>query len=483
MKRLLYIVLILIAVLIAIILVRTLTYESRQTAEEPVVLPAVGEESAVKLSQAVTFMTISYGEGLPADTASFLSFHNFLEKSYPLVHSTLEKEIVSSLSLLYRWKGKNDSLKPVVLTAHMDVVPSGDSALWQEPPFEGVISEGFIWGRGTLDDKIAVTAILEAAEKLIAEGFQPERTVYFAFGHDEEISGLKGAYSIAGLLKSRGVQAEFVLDEGLAVTNNMVPMIDKPVATVGTSEKGYLSVRLEVEAEGGHSSTPANKTAIDILSRAVSKIAENPMKSTITGPVSDFLDYTGPEMPFYAKAIFANRWLFRNVILKIYKGTPAGAAAVRTTIVPTIIQGGVKENAVPFTAQAILNCRLLPGETDNDVISHLTRVIDDPLVKISTEGRYVMASPVSPADSYGFGIIGKTVRQVYPDAVVSPMIMLGASDAKHYKEVSENIYRFLPVNVTREDLARIHGVNERIAVTDFYKSIGFYYWLIRNTNE
>jgi carboxypeptidase PM20D1 len=482
MKRILYIVLSLLVILVIVILVRTFAFESLQVSESAVNFPVTGEESEARLSQAVTFKTISLEEGLPVDTGAFFAFHHFLEQSYPLTHSTLQKETVSSLSLLYRWEGKNTSLKPFILTAHMDVVPSGDSSLWQHPPFAGVIDDEFIWGRGTLDDKIAIIAILEATENLIAGGFQPERTVFFAFGHDEEINGIKGAYSIASLLKKRGIEAEFVLDEGLAVTNGMVPMIDKPVATVGTSEKGYLTVKLEVQMEGGHSSTPAKETAIDMLSSAVSKVMQNPMNSRISGPVSDFMDYTGPEMPFYAKAIFANRWLFKDIILNIYEGTPAGNAAVRTTIVPTIISGGVKENVVPLTAEAMLNCRILPGETIDDIVNHLAEVIDDNRVKITPEGRHIMASPVSPVTSYGFKTIAKTISQVYPEAVVSPMIMLGASDAKHYKDVSANIYRFLPVNVTRSDLARIHGLNERIAKADFKKSIGFYYWLIINGN-
>lgn len=482
MKRVIYIILAFLMILILVILVRTFTFESRQVEESAAAFPVTGEESEARLSQAVTFKTISLGEGLPVDTSAFIAFHTFLERSYPLVHSTLKKETVSNLSLLYRWEGKNTSLKPFILTAHMDVVPSGDSSLWQQPPFAGVIDDEFIWGRGTLDDKIAVIAILEAAEKLIAGGFQPERTVFFAFGHDEEINGIKGAYSIASLLKERGIKAEFVLDEGLAVTNGMVPMIDKPVATVGTSEKGYLTVKMEVQMEGGHSSTPAKETAIDVLSSAVDKVKLNPMNSKISGPVSDFMDYAGPEMPFYAKAIFANRWLFKNVILNIYEGTPAGNAAVRTTIVPTIIKGGVKENVVPLSAEALLNCRILPGETIDDIINHITVVVDDSRVRITPAGRHITASPVSSVDSFGFKTIAKSISQVYPEAIVSPMIMLGASDAKHYKDVSADIYRFLPVNVTREDLARIHGLNERIARDDFKKSIGFYYRLIMNGN-
>lgn len=365
----------------------------------------------------------------------------------------------------------------------MDVVPSGDSASWQQPPFKGTIDKEFIWGRGTLDDKIAIIAILEATEKLISENYQPERTIYFAFGHDEEINGMKGAATIAALLNKRGIEAEFVLDEGLAVTNGMVPMIDKPVATVGTSEKGYLTLKLQVQMEGGHSSTPAKETAIDILSKAIERIQENPMGTELTGPVSDFMDYAGPEMPFFAKVIFANRWLFKKIITKIYEGTPAGNAAVRTTIVPVMVNSGVKENVVPQNAEAMLNCRLLPGETIEGVVKHVAKVIDDPRVKIATSGRHILASPVSPATTFGFSSIGKTIHQVYPDAIVSPMIMLGASDAKHYSEVSNNIYRFLPVNVTREDIARIHGLNERISKADFQKSICFYYWLIKNANQ
>ena len=225
-------------------------------------------------------------------------------------------------------------------------------------------------------------SILEAVEKLLTENYQPERTIYLAFGHDEEISGLRGASVIAAALKDRGTVAEFILDEGYAVTVGMVPMIKKPVALIGTSEKGYLSVNMTVEMEGGHSAYPENETAITVLCKALDNIVGNQMKPVISEPLNDFMRYMGPEMPFYARAVFANKWLFKGVILKIYQGSKTSNAMVRTTTAPTVFNAGIKDNVIPTKAEAVVNFRILPGETTADVMEHLQSVISDDRVRI-----------------------------------------------------------------------------------------------------
>jgi carboxypeptidase PM20D1 len=479
MKKFFRILLGLFLVLILIIIIKTISFRSMQIEVEPVTLAVVGIESVDNLSRALTFPTISYEIDLPIDTLAFLEFHQFLTEAYPLIHSFLKKELFSEFSLLYTWEGKNPQLKPIILMAHMDVVPDGETDAWVKPPFSGVNDGTFIWGRGAIDDKGLMIATLEAIEKLLGENFVPDRTIYLAFGHDEEILG-NGAREIANALRERGVEAEFILDEGLSITKGIVPMIDISVASIGISEKGYLSVLLTVEMDGGHSSYPEKETTITVLNKALHNIINKQMKTGITGPVKEFLRYTGPEMPFLPRAIFANQWLFKRIILKIYEGSNAGNASIRTTTAPTIIKAGVKDNIIPTKAEAVVNFRIIPGETSDDVLKHLERVISDNRVKISILDDVEEPSPVSPVNSAGFEIIHKTIKQVFPEVMVNPMLALGATDSRHYAVVSTNIYKFIPVLLTREDLTRIHGLNERISIEDFRKAIGFYYQLIKN---
>jgi carboxypeptidase PM20D1 len=470
-------------VFILVLLIRTITYRSVQIDVEPVTLPVFGMESVDNLSRAITFPTISHDIGLPVDTLAFLGFHQFLQETYPLIHASLRKEIFSEFSLLYTWEGRNPELQAVILMAHMDVVPAGETEAWQQPPFSGENDGTYIWGRGTLDDKGFLIAILEAVERLISEDFRPERTIYLSFGHDEEIRGTLGARVIASTLKERGVEAAFVLDEGLVISKGIVPMINQPVASIGISEKGYLSLALTVEMDGGHSSYPEKESVIIVLNQALHQLINKPMRADIAGPVKDFLRFTGPEMPFFPRIIFANQWLFKGLILKIYEGNKAGDATIRTTTAPTIINAGYKDNIIPTKAQAVVNFRMIPGETSEDVIQHVRRAISDDRVSITIIDQAEEPSPVSPIDSPGFEMIHTTIRQVFPEVMVNPMLMLGQTDSRHFTEISSNIYRFIPVVFTQEDLARPHGLNERIGIEDFKKAIGFYFVLVKNLNH
>ena len=472
-----------IVVLLIVVAIKTMTFTSLQVKTEPAVFPVFGNESAANLSKAITFPTISFADNSPIDTTAFLGFHKFLSEAYPLINSKLEKELISGFSLLYTWKGKNPALKPVILMAHMDVVPVEAESSWKEIPFSGDNDGTYIWGRGTLDDKSSMISILEAVEKLISEDYQPERTIYLAFGHDEEVGGLKGAQVIASKLKERGVTAEFILDEGMAITLGMVPMISKPVALIGTSEKGYLSVKLTVEMEGGHSSTPEKESAVTVLNKSLYHLHKKELNARISVPVEDFIRYIGPEMPLYAKAIFANSWLFKDLILKIYTGSSSGNSLVRTTTAPTIINAGIKDNVIPTKAEAVVNFRILPGETSADVLQHVSNVISDQRVKITAIEGFNEPSPTSPVNVTGFKIISASIRQVFPEVIVSPTLMLASSDSRKFSDISQNIFKFAPIVVTSEDMARIHGLNERVKISDFMLGIGFYYQLIKNTDK
>jgi len=483
MKKALLLLTGMIVVLLIILIIKTMTFTSLQVKTEPVTLQEFGDESAANLSKAITFPAISYSIDSPIDTAAFKGFDNFLSEAYPLINSRLKKEFFSGFSLLYTWEGKNAELKPVILMAHMDVVPPGDTVAWTKQPFSGENDGTYIWGRGTMDDKGALISIHEAVERLLAENYQPERTFYLSFGHDEEIGGLKGAAVIASVLKERGIEAEFILDEGMVIALGMVPMIDIPVALIGTTEKGYLSVKLTVEMEGGHSMIPQKENAVSVLNEALYNILNNQMKARISEPVKDFIRYIGPEMPFYAKVIFANTWLFKGIILNIYEGSSSGNALVRTTTAPTIINAGIKDNVIPTKAEAVINFRILPGEKSSDVFRHLDDVISDSRVKISVFEESNEPLPVSPSDVPGFKIILSTIRQVYPEAIVAPTLATGATDTRPYTDISKNIYRFMPVITTSDDLKRNHGLDERTRISDFIHGISFYYCLVKNTDK
>ena len=347
MKKVLWSLLLVLGLLIIVIIVNTIAFKSLQIESDAITIPAFGDSSVAHMSEAVSFPTVSTEIDVPIDTVVFEGFHRFLEEAYPLINRNLKKEVFSFFSLLYTWEGKDPSLKPVILTAHMDVVPAGEVDSWSHPPFSGDNDGTYIWGRGTLDDKASLISIMEAVEELLKEGYTPERTVYLAFGHDEELNGIRGAGVMAEALKERNIEAEYLLDEGYAVTIGMVPMIKKPVALIGTSEKGYLSVAMTVEMEGGHSAYPARESSIIVLNRALNKIVDHQMNARITETVNDFIRYIGPEMPFFAKAIFANKWLFMGIILKIYEGGENSNALVRTTTAPTILTAGIKDNVVP----------------------------------------------------------------------------------------------------------------------------------------
>ncbi len=475
---------ILLLVLIGVLLFNTVQFKSKQV-QVAAVEPIQVDSSAIhRLSQVIRIPTVSTEDTAHFEGQPFIELHNFIQANFPLTHIRLQKETISNYSLLYYWQGSNPGLKPVILLAHMDVVPVEKEALskWSVHPFEGAIQDGFIWGRGTLDDKVSVMAILEAIEMLLLQGYTPERSLYLAFGHDEEVGGF-GAKAMAGVLASRKVEAEWILDEGYAVTKGLVPGIQKPVALIGTAEKGFTTVKMMVSMQGGHSSMPEKETPITVLSRAMLNINENPLPATITPPVQGFIEYVGPEMPFLQRMVFANTWLFEPVILNTYKKTPSGNALVRTTTAPTIMQSGVKDNVLPTEAHGAVNFRLLPGYTSADIVNHVNQTVNDSRVQTSTTRFISDPSPVSPTHSTGFANISTTIRQLYPDAIVAPNLVLGGTDARNYIGISTNIYRFSPFTLTKEDLPRIHGIDERIAIEDYKKSIAFYYQLIKNSNS
>ena len=332
-----------------------------------------------------------------------------------MVHEELELEKVNGHALVYKWNGTDSTKLPIGLTSHYDVVPvlGGTEENWEQDPFSGKIADGKIWGRGTLDDKIGVIGILEAAEHLLKEGFLPERDIYLMFGHDEEIGGDEGASKIVNTLNERGLKFAFVLDEGGAIVENMVPGVDQPVGVVGISEKGSATAELTIEGSGGHSSQPKDRTNIGRIARAIAMLEETQFPADLQGPGEDLFEFVAPEMSFGMKYVFANKFVFEPIIEKILLQQPASAALIRTTIAPTIFQAGEQYNALPENASAIINLRLMPGDSLEEVKTYIEKTIDDDEIKVTIEGSE--ASGVSDVDSWHFESIQQSARNVYDE--------------------------------------------------------------------
>jgi carboxypeptidase PM20D1 len=468
---------------IAYILFNTFTSTSRQLQVEAIDKIDIPEAAIGRLSEALRIKTISFENPADFDSSAFESFNQLIVRNYPLVDSLLDKKLFNRYSHLFTWQGTDTSLKPIVLMGHIDVVPIASPDQWTQDPFSGTVSDGIIWGRGTIDDKFSVIGILESIEMLLAEGFQPERTIYLAFGHDEEVGGELGAVAMARYLEQQGVAAEFVLDEGYAITQKLVPGVDPDLAFIGVAEKGSTTIELTVEQAGGHSSQPAPETAIDILASGVAALKANPMEATISEAMHGFMDQVGPELGFVNKMAFANRAIFKPIIISTYEGASgAGNALVRTTTAPTIFEAGIKENVIPYKARAVVNFRIIPGQTADDVMNHVKTTINDERVKAQFYGFNTNPSPVSPMDSDGYNIINKTLKETFDGVLTAPNLVIAATDSRHFTGVSQNIYRFVPYHINDSNIQSFHGIDERIPVEDYKDAIRFYRQLIINAN-
>lgn len=461
------------ALLAAVMVGRTLLATSRQITAAPApAVPFDVDAAATRLAAAIRIPTLSHDDAAEDDPAAFARFHAFLEAAYPRLHAAAKREVIEGRELLYTWPGRDPAAPPLLLLAHQDVVPADDAAAWQHPPFEGVRADGFIWGRGAIDDKNGILAWMEAAEALLAQGFQPAATVIFAFGSDEE-SGGAGARKIADVLKNRGVRPRLVLDEGGVIGEGLVPGLDRPVALIGVAEKGYVTLALTAKGPGGHSSQPTEHTAVGRVARAIARLEADPFPMRIDGAAALFMDWLAPELGFGQRLALRNRWLLGGVIEGIYARKRATAASLRTTTAATRFAGGTKENTLPAEATARVNFRILPGDSVASVQARVQAVVDDPEVSIAVVGPAFEPSPISDPDGPGFAWLQKTAAEVLPDALVVPYLMLGVTDARAYTGLSDQIFRFQAVRFDDADLQRLHGVDERISEARFAEQIRF----------
>ena len=487
MRKILGVVVVLVAVLL--VLLGVAGYRTTQFRNAGVTFPRVEgmklDESALalRLAGALRIKTLSAEAPAEYDRAPFDALHAYLRETFPTVFAKLNPVVINGHSLLFQWPGSDASLEPFALLAHQDVVPAPAEAEkdWTHPPFSGDVADGFIWGRGALDDKSSLLGILEAVEALLKEGVQPARTLYLAFGHDEEVGGGAGAPKIVEALKAQGVHFDFVLDEGGTITEGIIPGVSVPVAIIGIGEKGYLSLELSVDAEGGHSSAPPRNTAIGILAKAITRIEDHPFPASLENPIR-FFSQVGPEMPFAQRAVFANLWLTAPLVKQILAGDPHMNASMRTTAAATMCSGGIKDNVLPSHASAIVNFRLIPGDSVDSVTERVRKTIGDDRVKLKPLAAPSNPSRISSTDSDGYRAIVKAFYETAaePGAVVAPFVELGASDSRHYEPIATNVYRFMPATTNSEDLKRFHGVNERIAVSDYARMVQFYARIVRD---
>lgn len=470
----------------------------QMTGVEPVSIEVDLDGAIDRLSKAVTFPTISNQDREDFDTEAFTNYHKFLEEAYPNVHKTLKKEVLGDprpYSLLYTWEGKDPALEPALFYAHQDVVPVPDDSRdqWEVEPFAGTVKDGYIWGRGVLDDKNQIHAILEAAEMKIKEGWQPSRTIYFVFGQDEEVGGDEGARYIADVLEERGIERfAFVMDESAPLTSGIFPGIEDNTALIGIAQKGFISLELAMNGVGGHSSQPPEESNIGILAEAITKLEDAQFPYTIHPAVRAQYRYMGPELdeenqPLYAAVAFGKDDEMtepEQQFIDMMAENQLTRAMLHTTIAVTMFNAGVKDNVLPPSATAVVNFRPMPGDTPEVIIEHVKNAIDDDRITIKDISASTPATNIADPDSKAYKALEKTIRQIWGnDLIVAPFFVIGGSDSKHFqaREFAPDVFTITAIQLENtKEFEGFHGVNERILVEEYGKSIAFFYQMFDN---
>jgi carboxypeptidase PM20D1 len=477
MLWILYICIVLIFSLILIIVIKTCKFKPVEVRSDSRYEESNDLSGPAKLADAVRIPTISYIEAGKMDEQAFQIFHRLLEKQFPFVHKCCEKTVINKYSLVYCLKTKNPhpAEKPILITAHMDVVPveEGTEDDWTRQPYSGDIADGIVWGRGTLDTKVHLIGALEAMERLLEKGFSPTRDIYLAFGHDEEINGEEGALKIAEYFKNTGLEFDFVLDEGGCAVTNVLAGIEKPIAMVGVGEKGFANIRLSVTMDGGHASMPAPHTSLGTLAKALCLLEEHPFKPRLISCTKDFLLGIGPYMKGVNRVVLANLWIFKPLFLQMFSKTNTGSALLRTTMAVTMAQGSPAPNVVPQKSSAFVNCRILPGENGELLLDHMKKTLKNLPVKLEPIA-LDDPSALSPCNCDAYRLIESLIYDFCGDVIVVPYLVMASTDARKYEAVCKNIYRFTPYIIDDEDIGKIHGTNENISVVNVNRCIDFF---------
>lgn len=474
-----------VAALSALLLVNAFSRNAQPRAKGPPASSEKFDERAIgeHLAQAIRFRTVSHQNPADDDRTVFAAFRGFLETTYPAVHRAMTRELIHGDGLLYRWQGTDTSAAPVLFLAHQDVVPiePGTEGKWTHPAFDGVIADGFVWGRGAIDDKGSLVCLFEAFESLLNEGWKPARSIWFASGFDEEVGGREGAKAISAELARRGLKFAWVVDEGGGVTEGIMPGVERPIAGIAVSEKGYLSIELVAQGEGGHSSMPPPDNAIALLAAAIGRLQASQFAPRLTPTLRQSLQNFAPETPFLQRVMLSNLWLTAPLVVRELAARKETSPMVRTTTAPTILQAGVKENVVPTSARAIVNFRILPGDSIAQVMTHVRAVIADDRIEVNKLGRTVSEpAPLSSTHAVGYKVLEASVHKFFPDAVVVPNLVNGATDSRHFQAVASNVYRFVPRVLLKSDLKRIHGADERSSLEGLALAVRAYRQILRD---
>lgn len=467
--------------LVAFMVVRASTLPSRQLVVPVNTDPIDVERAAAHLAQSVRYATVSHHDRTQMEQPIFDAFYGWFWASYPTVFSRTTVERVGENGILLTWRGPGDE-PPVLLTGHYDVVPveAGTEGDWEHEPFGGTIAGGYVWGRGSWDDKAGVIGIMEAVSGLMNEGFTPRRTLVLAFGADEEVGG-NDAIAMAQHLDAKGVTFDWCLDEGLGISSGVVPGLDVPVALIGPTERGYMTLEITAHGDGGHSSMPPEQTAVNVLATALTKLEGHPFPAAVDGIVAEGLSWMAPHMSFTNRLAFANLDLLHPVVKGKMTAKRSTNALSRTTIAPTMLTGSPQENVLPQTASAMVNVRLNPRDSQASALAFIEQLIDDERVSVAPRDSVMSseASPVSSLTSDGFVAIQRAIHASRPDVIVAPQLVIGLTDARHYQSMCGDTYRFMPIDIGPGDAERAHGTNERVSVQNFGQIVRFYRQVIR----
>ncbi|XP_037352774.1 N-fatty-acyl-amino acid synthase/hydrolase PM20D1 [Talpa occidentalis] len=437
------------------------------------------------LKDAIKIPTVSFGPE-EFNTTALAEFGEFIYKAFPTLFKTsfIQHEVVGEYSHLFTVQGSDPSLQPYLLTAHIDVVPAPAEG-WEVPPFSGLERDGFIHGRGTLDNKNSVMAILQALELLVTRNYVPRRSFFIALGHDEEVSGKYGAQKISALLQARGVQLAFIMDECGFVLDGFFPSLKKPFAMVSVSEKGALNLKLQVNMTPGHSSAPPKETSIGILAAAISRLEQTSLPNMFgDGPLKKTMQLLANEFPFPTNVVLSNLWLFRPLVSRLLERNYITNAFIRTTTAVTMFNAGIKINVIPPVAEATINFRIHPAQTVQEVIDLVKNIMADDRVQFHVLSAFDPL-PISPSDDQAFGyqLLRQTIQSVFPEVnIVAPGTCIGNTDSRHYTNLTTDIYRFNPLYLQPQDFSSIHGLNEKISVQAYETQVKFMFELIQNAD-
>ena len=473
------IVLCVIAAFIAVLLIRTALFkpEAEEARRRKVLRMAEADKNVAidRLSKLVRCKTVSHKRDDDTDWKQFERFIYLLDKLYPLVTQFCPRSFAGKTGMVYTWAGSTNK-KPIVLMAHYDVVPPGDGL--SGDPFSGEIRDGSIWGRGTLDTKGTLAAILEAAELLIRSGFSPERTVYFAFSGEEETGG-PSCPDIVEWFEKKHVRPAAVFDEGGAVISGVFPGVEREAAMIGVAEKGQADLEIVSNRRGGHASSPAAQTSVTELAAAIEKISKHPLKGEFIEPVRGLFERLGPYASFKYRFIYANLWLFGPWLVRTSAKTGGQFSAMfRTTTAVTMLKGSDAANVLPSTAKAWADMRILPGQTVEEACDELARRIGDENITIEILTDRPPTS-VAPAEGHEWDTLVSVIRDTWIEAIPCPYMMTARTDSRNYEKICDRIYRFSPYSLTHEDMALMHGPDEHLAIDSYYTAIAFYFRLMR----